>query len=212
MATSIQGIFLAGALLFASSLAMPQDDQTPHKSSPGLVEVGGTDMAAVIHEVARATGRPIGWVISSNDQKPCLVARMKVLKADPTGALEAITAQCPDYILVQDQLGAVFEPVQPMKNILELPIRDFSVRDVTSFAAEYAVQHLPEVEQWLKVNHLKPFDVEPGDKWRGDTARVSIHLHDVPLREVLNEISLKSKRMVWKIVWFDRDTSLGIFL
>jgi hypothetical protein len=143
MAKSIQSTFLAGALLFASGLAMPQDDRAPHKSPPRLVEVGVNDMGAVIDQVARATGRPFGWVVSSNDQKPCFVARMKMLVADPTGALNAITAQCPLYTLVQDQLGLVVEPVHPMKSILELPIHDFSVTDVTTFAAEETVRSLP---------------------------------------------------------------------
>lgn len=213
MANSIQSTFLAGAVLFSAGLAPAQDDKATHESPPRLIEVGGNDMGAVIDQVARASGRPFGWVVASNDLKPCFVAKMKVVEGgDPTDALRSITAQCPAYTLLQDQMGMVVEPVQPLKSILELPVHDFSLTDATSFAAEYAVWRLPEVRHWLELNHLGLFDVEPGDKWRGDTTRFSIDLHDVTLREVLNDLAVKSKRMVWKVVWFDRDTSLGIFL
>ncbi len=212
MTKTIAGISLIGMLSLVSGLAMTREDRTAHQGPARTVEVGGGDIANVIQQVARGAGQPIGWVVASDDQSPCVVTRFKMASTEPGEALNVITAQCPKYTWVRDRLGMVVQPARAMKSILDLPIHDISLTNTTAFGAEYAVQHLPEVKQWLQVNNLRPFDVEPGDKWRGDTATFSIDLHDAPLREVLNEIAVKSGRLVWKVVWFDHDAYLGIFL
>ena len=206
---------VAACLLWLSvalGLARAQNGPDASQNSPRATEVEGTDVGEAIERVAHAAGRAIGWVVASDDLKPCSVGKLTVLPGDPSGALDQITERCPRYTWVRHDSTVVIQPVGYLKDIVDLPIRDFSYEDIKASEAEYAVRALPEVKRWLQVNGLRELTVESGTKWTGVAPRFSIDLHDVPLHQILDEIAVKSGRMTWRIVWFEHDTYLGIYL
>ncbi|HEV2380588.1 MAG TPA: hypothetical protein VG206_12440 [Terriglobia bacterium] len=192
-------------------LAEPQSTSGANQSAPAT-EAGGADLGETIERVARAAGQPIGWVVASDDSKPCPVTKVVVFPGDPSSALDQIAEQCTRYTWARHGLSFVIQPVGYLKDIVDLRVHDFSYQQIKASDAESAVRALPEVKQWLQANGLRELTVEPGTKWMGVASKFPINLHDVPLHEILDEIALQSGRMTWRIVWLEHDTYLGIYL
>jgi hypothetical protein len=106
-------------------------------------------------------------------------------------------------------------PKMHIESVLDLRIPHLQLANADSSGIHAAIVSLPEFRAWLERNHLTERTPNYTDiilgKNRYVTPRVSLDLHDMTLREILNRI-LKSRRFhSWVVArWGEKNQYLSI--
>jgi hypothetical protein len=89
----------------------------------------------------------------------------------------------------------------------------YYVNDATPQEASDAITRLPELQRWLSDHHAARSEIIAGPRWgeHSEQTKISLELHNVPLRAILNKLFSKVGSNGWSITrWGDKKQFLAI--
>jgi hypothetical protein len=127
-----------------------------------------------------------------------------ISKGTVADIFSAIVDDAPSYKWSEQDGVVNVLPRESMNSVLDLHISRFTVKNATSIKVREAIDTLPEVEAWLKQNGVvdrSPIDIDVFARTRGKPAlpRVSLRLHNLTLRELLNGVVRKTPLSGWTV-------------
>jgi hypothetical protein len=162
----------------------------------------GTDIVQLLSRVSDKFKIPLG--IELNKELPHQMVSVHVPKGTVADIFSAIVDAAPGYTWTEQDGIVNILPRERSNSVLDLHISRFTVKDATSIQVREAIDALPEVEVWLKQNGVvdrSPIDIDVFARTRGKPAlpRVSLRLHNLTLRELLNGVVRKTQLSGWTV-------------
>jgi hypothetical protein len=162
----------------------------------------GADLIQLLSRASNKFKIPLG--IELNKELPHQIVSVHIAKGSVADLFSVIVDKAPGYKWVEQDGVVDILPREHADGMLDLHISRFAVKDATSIQVREAIDALPEVEIWFKQNGVvdqSPIDVNVFAPTRGRLAlpRVSLRLHDVTLRGVLNRIVRKPPLNGWTV-------------
>jgi hypothetical protein len=132
---------------------------------------------------------------------------------DPTSLFEGIALQRSAYVWKLE--GGVYEmyPKAASDRISEMSVALYYVNDATPQEASDAITRLPELQRWLSDHHAKRSEIILGPRWgvHPEQTKISLELHNIPLRTILNQLFPKVGSNGWAVTrWGDKKQFLAI--
>ena len=104
-------------------------------------------------------------------------------------------------------------PKENINSLLDVQIRDFTIRNASPPEALEAIDKLPEVQAWLRKQGVSRQDFEVGGNHRSSDTLISLTLNGVKLRNVLNRLIHMTGQVNWTVVRYgDNRQYIGIYL
>jgi len=171
------------------------------------------DFLTALDDFTRTCGVPTGIDL----EMPLKQRRLSVDVSRGTviDVLNAIVAQEPSYKWVKVNGVINVMPEEHENSILDLRIPHLQLANADSSGVHAAIVSLPEVKEWLEQNHLTErtpnyMEIIVG-KNRDVMPRVSLDLHDMTLREILNRILKSCRFHSWVVArWGEKNQYLSI--
>jgi hypothetical protein len=130
------------------------------------------------------------------------------------GALRSLVAHEPVYTWKLDNGVYDVFPKAVRDSVLDVVVRDFSVKDVTLEEASDSISSLPEFRSWLSAHHARRHEIYLySGHIKGASSRVSLVVSNVPLRTVLNDLIIVSGERQWTVLRYgDKEEYIAIYL
>jgi len=132
---------------------------------------------------------------------------------DPGVVFRSMASQKPAYVWnLEDGVYELY-PKSPPDRVSDMTIALYYVKDATPQEASDALTRLPELQLWLSEHHATRSEIMHGPRWGvdPDRTRISLELHNVPLRAILNQLFRKVGSSGWGISrWGDKKQFLAI--
>ncbi len=150
-------------------------------------------------------------VVGDSDKNPIVVD----LSGDNIGKVfDSIVSQKPKYTWhLEDGVYDLY-PKEERDRVTGLGVALYYVKDASSQEASEAVSRLPEFKLWLSEHHATRSEIVSGNRWStaAQNAKVSIELHNVPLRTVLNHLIAAVGDSGWTVFrWGDNMQLLALY-
>ncbi|MGB8476684.1 MAG: hypothetical protein WCE61_21595 [Candidatus Acidiferrum sp.] len=173
----------------------------------------GDDFRIMVAHLTQKYGIPAGMDLENPSKRDFI--SVHISHGTVAEVLNAIVAQKPGYKWTEMDSVVNIMPQSQRDSILDVRIADFHIANANFFEIHAAIVSLPEVKRWLEQNHFTEATsfagiVPVGPNGLG-LARVSLDLHDVTLREILNKTIKSPGFSSWIIGrWGEKNQYLSI--
>ena len=171
-----------------------------------------TKIDLALQAVRQGYGIPTGIEFSNADADNTPIILDLSVK-DPAALFESIALQRPAYVWKLE--GGIYElyPKATPERVSDMGIALYYVNDATPQEASDAITRLPELQRWLSDHHAMRSEIVLGPRWgeHSEQTKISLELHNVPLRAILNQLFSKVGSNGWSIArWGDKKQFLAI--
>jgi hypothetical protein len=155
---------------------------------------------------------PTGLEISDADPDNTPII-LDLSAKDPAALFESIALQRSAYAWKLEDGVYELYPKSTTDRISDMMIALYYVNDATPQEASDAITRLPEFQRWLSDHHATRSEIIAGPRWglHPEQTKISLELHNVPLRAILNHLFSKVGSNGWGITrWGDKKQFLAI--
>jgi len=187
---------LAVLLFVLSSLSLVNGQPRQNKSQIlRAVEFNNVDMGAILASFAADYDVAIG--LEADPEKPRSQISLHLERVVFHQILDGIVQAEPRYLWREDNGSIEVFPVNRRFNLLDARIQSLQLKDVNRTLAVNRLFGLPEIQALMLSNNLKPILPNPSDRSKDE--KLSLDLHDVTLRQALNQIAHESGSNFWTL-------------
>ena len=214
--TASKWIVLASCVLLIVSTSNVLANEGNLKRSVEGYSDSALSCFALAFQAGKRYGVPVGVEIDKRTTDKTTTVHFKT--GTVADLFSAIVAQMPGYTWAEDGGVVNIMPIDHEDTILDVKIARFEVKKLNQFELPSAISSTPEVKAWLARNGLTertPMGgIFPGPSKHGPSQRsVSVNLHDVTVRYVLNYIVRKSEWTDWSVRRYgDNNEYINIYI
>lgn len=185
---------LAAVLFVLSSLSLANGQPAQSKSEIlRTVEFNNIDMGAALASFAVDYDVAIG--LEADPEKPRSQISLHLQRVIFHQILDGIVQAEPRYGWREDNGSIDVFPLNSSFDLLDARIQSLQLKDVNRALAVSRLFGLPEVQALILSKSLKPLLPNPYDRSKDE--KLSFDLHDVTLRQALNQIAHQSGSNFW---------------
>jgi len=185
---------LAAVLFVLSSLSLASGQSAQSKSEIlRTVEFNNIDMGAALAVFAADYDVAIG--LETDPEKPRSQISLHLRSVIFHQILDGIVQAEPRYGWREDNGNIDVFPLSGSFDLLDARIQSLQLKDVNRALAVNRLFGLPEAQALILSKNLKPILPNPSD--RASDEKLSFDLHDVTLRQALNQIAHQSGSNFW---------------
>lgn len=164
-----------------------------------------------MEEVAAKYKVQIGLEYSVND-KDLLPITLDFSPTNVEAVLGQLTSQKAQY--TWSFLDGVYDvyPKAGLDSILDVKIREFSVKNVSSKDAADLVGQIPEIKKWLVTRRVSKRELQSGPSVQSSDRLITLSLKNVTFRSLLNRLVHEFGIVDWVVERYgDRQEFIGIY-
>jgi len=185
---------LAAVLFVLSSLSLANGQPVQSKSEiVRTVEFNNVDLGAALAAFAADYDVAIG--LEADPEKPRSQISLHLQRVIFHQILDGIVQAEPRYDWREDNGNIDVFPLNRSFDLLDARIQSFQLKDVNRALALNRLFGLPEVQVLILSKNLKPLLPNPSDRSKDE--KLSFDLHNVTLRQALNQIAHESGSNFW---------------
>src|SRR5882724_899888 len=185
---------LAAVLFVLSSLSLANGQPVQSKSEiVRTVEFNNVDLGAALAAFAADYDVAIG--LEADPEKPRSQISLHLQRVIFHQILDGIVQAEPRYDWREDNGNIDVFPLNRSFDLLDARIQSFQLKDVNRALALNRLFGLPEVQVLILSKNLKP--LLPNPSVRSKDEKLSFDLHNVTLRQALNQIAHESGSNFW---------------
>ena len=185
---------LAAVLFILSSLSLANGQPVQSKSEiVRTVEFNNVDLGAALAAFAADYDVAIG--LEADPEKPRSQISLHLQRVIFHQILDGIVQAEPRYDWREDNGNIDVFPLNRSFDLLDARIQSFQLKDVNRALALNRLFGLPEVQVLILSKNLKPLLPNPSDRSKDE--KLSFDLHNVTLRQALNQIAHESGSNFW---------------
>ena len=185
---------LAAVLFVLSSLSLANGQSVQSKSEIiRTVEFNSVDLGAALAAFAADNDVAIG--LETDPEKPRSQISLHLRSVIFHQILDGIVQAEPRYGWREDNGSINVFPLNRSFDLLDSRIQSLQLKDVNRALAVNRLFGLPEVQAVILSKNLKPLLPSPSDRSKDE--KLSFDLHDVTLRQALNQIAHQSGSNFW---------------
>lgn len=194
---------LAAVLFVLSSLSLASGQPAQSKSEiVRTVEFNSVDMGAALAAFAADYDVAIG--LEADPEKPRSQISVHLRSVNFHQMLDGIVQAEPRYGWREDNGNIDVFPLSRSFDLLDARVQSLQLKDVNRALAVNRLFGLPEVQALILSKNLKPLLPNPSDRSKDE--KLSFDLHDVTLRQALNQIAHQSGSNFWVLRCYPNGT------
>jgi hypothetical protein len=166
----------------------PPEGRSPLSQEISVYQDSGTDLFQLLNRAGSEYGFPVGVELDGTHSTHLI--SVKVEHGTVRDVINSIISQAGGYKWVEVNGVINVIPGESGIGLLNTRIGHFHVRDASAQEIREAIASLPEVANWLDKNQVSERSIVSAfvPLQMGGLPRISLDLHDVRLREIMNSI------------------------
>lgn len=198
-ATTLMSAVLAAACL--STTVEPAQVRNPFGETISGYRVNGVNLIEALQEASYRYRLPVG-IEADLQEKGSKQVSLNMPSGTAADLFDALIRQTPDYQWNETNGVADVTRRKGVTSIIDVKVKRIHLASATPDMIHNAIVSLPEVQTWLRENHITERSNVTGSILVGrnnqtDQPRASINASDVSLKEILNAIVKKAGFHYW---------------
>jgi hypothetical protein len=172
-----------------------------------------THVGVALQAVRQAFNISTGFEATASDPDNAPIT-LDLSGTDIVRVFDSIVSQRPVYMWAVENGVYDIYPKNPRDRISEMSIMTYVVKDASPQEASDAITRLSEFDRWLSEHHVTRSEIISGRRWgvHPEQTKISLDLHGVSLRAILNQLIGKVGDNEWAIFrWGDKMQFVAVY-